>query len=407
MSVKTNKEAIHVLATALANDPSCHFNGSTVRFSPGAVSPQEIESACNQLSLTCTKHLNSEFEIKIASTAVNGTIIFFNEKDFLNRAKPAINDFNNLHIVLLKTDTGVIEKTPNQSFDVQNGLIHNFYYYHKILDFLLQAEHFVSVKSDLQHQFVIFSSDKGPFDIKYNLHESRLKDVEDLSKVYQELTNEFHKVDFVQFFKSAVITALHQYDVADRFYHLVISLRAILNTAKRDHYIYIRNFDFEKIKTQFKEERNKYFESLEKSIDSISKQVTSFPLTFAASIFAAYQVKDRPAILVLVFLAYALYTIIAWKILSITEYNTECVKKDAAAEKDKIRSSYEAIHHDLEPDFAKVEYKIAKLESLIKILRTVLFGLLGLFLIFSVYQQFFAPKQSSQPLKVEIVNKDK
>lgn len=66
----------------------------------------------------------------------------------------------------------------------------------------------------------------------------------------------------------------------------------------------------------------------------------SFPLTFGATAFASYQVKDKPWILALIVLAYLLYTIIAFKVLSMASYNIECLRLDVKKEEDEIKGSY-------------------------------------------------------------------
>ena len=59
------------------------------------------------------------------------------------------------------------------------------------------------------------------------------------------------------------------------------------------------------MKSEFKEERGMYFDSIDKNIALTVKQVISIPLTFAAIIFASYKVKDQPALLILILSASA------------------------------------------------------------------------------------------------------
>lgn len=402
--MSNNPSLIDILSRCINSSTSSVFDGRSIRFDISNDDKKEIEPIAKLANLNHEFHLNNQCEVRIDIPYNDGKLIlFYNEEDFLRRAINYFADFDQLQIVILKHDIGSLQKSTGEQFTVEKAIFFNFLYYHKILRFLERQDHFISVHSRPDLQFVIFTSEKGPFYIGYNLHEPKVKNLEDLSLVYRTLEQEFQKIDFVQFFKGATINTIHEYPINERFFYLVQSLRVILNVALRDHFIYIRNFDFDKIKTKFKEERNKYFESLEKNIDSISKQVTSFPLTFAASIFAGYQVKDKPAILVLVFLAYLLYTIIAWKILGITSFNTESTKSDVEHEEKKIKSSYEVLYHEFEPEFKKIYDKINRLEGLITILRTVLVGLLISFVVFAVYQTYFAYNKKPDPTEIRIV----
>lgn len=84
--------------------------------------------------------------------------------------------------------------------------------------------------------------------------------------------------------------------------------------------------------------------------------MVSFPLTFAATAFASYQVKDKPLILILIFIAYSLYTIIAFKILKITSYNVECLEHDINKEEDLLKN-YNKVYEEFEKDFEKINKK--------------------------------------------------
>src|SRR5690606_6719430 len=169
---------------------------------------------------------------------------------------------------------------------------------------------------------------------------------ENLEPYVEELKSEFVKKEFIQFFKDVIINSIHSTDVRDRFFELTKSLKLLLNLTEKDYESYVLDFAIDKIKSKFKEERNKYFESLEKSIDTVSKQIVSFPLTFGATAFASYQVKDKPFILVLIVVAYLLYTIIAFRVLSITDYNILCLKADVKKEENEIKNGYDKVYDD-------------------------------------------------------------
>jgi len=389
--MNNNSSLIEVLSRLVNNNQSnASFDGRTIRFNFQQNEKLEIESNCTSMGIPTEFYLNNQCEIRIDSVYNNGSLaIFFDENDFIKRGYSYFSEFENLNLIILKNEKPGLEKLPNETFSKEKSIFFNLFYYQKILSFLEDEEHFISVNDRADLQFIIFSSDKGPFHIGYNLLDPRIKNLENLSIVYDLLLKEFKKIDFVQFFKSAIINTIYEYKVEERFFYFVQSLRVILNIAQRDHYIYIRNFDFDKIKSKFQEGRKEYFKRLDDNIESINKQVASFPLTFAASVFAAYQVKEKPAILILIFMAYALYTLIAWKILNVTELNKNRIKEDIDADANKIKKNYQLVYSDFENDFQAIDSKIGKIEGLVSILRTVLLGLLLCFLIFGIYEIFF------------------
>lgn len=388
--MNSNEQIKFLTEYITASDTRASFDGRSVRFLFNEIDKENIKAVCDEIQLTHEFHLNSQCEIRIDKLWSNETLlIFFNDEDFFKRGLNSLDKFNELHLIILFHENKILQKNSNESFTIEKAILFNFYNYHQILSFLEKQEHFMSVHSRPDLQFVIFSSEKGPFHIGYNLHELRVKNLEDLGVLYKTLTTEMQKIDFVQFFKSAVMQAVHEYAVTERFYYLVHSLRVIISVAQRDHYIYIRNFDFEKIKSKFKEERNKYLESIEKNIESVNKQVTSFPLTFAASAFAGFQVKDKPFILILIAGAYCVYTIIAYRVLNISTYNIEGIKSDVDNESDKLKKGYEIIYEDFNADFTRIYTKVDKTNSLISILKSVLVALLISFLAFAFYEMFF------------------
>lgn len=398
-------EAIELLSKCInSSGANPVFKGKSVRFEITDISTDAINELTKTLGLECTHHLNNESEIDIVSNKnITSVLLFYDENDFCNRADGFLKDFDNTHFIILTLAGESIEKYPAEEFSEKKALFFNYYYFNEIFAFLAKQDHFMSFYSSDERRFVLFTSEVGPFDIKYDLNDVAVKNLENLKPVYNRLLKEFEKVDFVQFFKSAIINTIHSYSIEDRFYKLVQSLTVILNIAVRDHVIYIRNFDFDKIKTKFKEERNKYFEGLEKNIDSIKSQVTSFPLTFSATIFTAYQVKEKSAILILVFMAYVLYTFIAWRILDITSSNKDKIKDDVDFEEGKIKTGFEILYDDFKKDFNAIRDKINKIEGLISTLKCVLIGLLISFFVFAGYQIGFASKAKPQPTEVRII----
>ncbi|MDP2160677.1 MAG: hypothetical protein Q8K02_09360, partial [Flavobacterium sp.] len=278
---------------------------------------------------------------------------------------------------------------------------------------------FSSLKS-INNEFIVVSKENSVMHIGYKNIEPRLEELDEIYPHYELLKKRFEKVDlydkvsenieFIKLFIENISTAgfgNNKEKKDDSLFEIVKGLKILISLTERDYENYIKNFSFEKIKSKFKDERNKYFEGLEKNIDLISKQVVTFPLTFAATAFASYQVKDKPIILILVLVAYLLYTFIAFNILGITSYNIKCLGSDIEKEEKDIEKNFNKNSQDFKDDFDKIKNKTTKIKNLLLYLKIILTLMLTLFLGYVVYQVFCTKKEQKKEtitIPIEKVN---
>ncbi|RUA29820.1 hypothetical protein [Robiginitalea biformata] len=324
-------------------------------------------------------------EVKLSSSKIKDTQIFYQIDDFLQKYERLKDNFDTQTIIILENDGRYLLKNPREDFTENNKVIHNIHEYKRVLSFFLNTPDFTPYISATENQFTLISKTHGVFNIGYKLPDIAYFQGLNLHNVFSRFEEEFKKKEFVQFFKEIVIAGVHNAAEEDRFNEIIKENNALLNLAKRDYETYVSNFAFDKIKSEFKEEREKYFETIDKNIGSIGKQVISFPLTFGATIFASYKVKDQPEFLVLILVAYFLYTIIAFLVLNMTAYNVKCLRKDVDQEEKTIRDSYGVIYEGFKSDFKKIRNKIVNLRVIIGVLYFVLIALLILFLAFTFH----------------------
>ncbi len=289
---------------------SIDYNGSDFSFQLKKDDYQNSLKIIKNIFSSVEELIGGKISIKIQNLKIENLLIFFKRIDYLSRYDEYSKDFENSIIVILEEDGKTIFKNANESFSKEKSIIFNNYYYRSILNLLKSNPQFCSIKS-LSNEIIIVSKENGVIHIGYKNNDLRLSDLDDLSTDFILLKKRFEKTDlsgkvsenteFIKLFVETISMAgIGGYDEIDRFFEITKGLKIILSLTERDYDNYINNFSFENIKTKFKEERNKYFENLEKNIDLISKQVVSFPLTFAATAFASYQVKDKPIILLLI-----------------------------------------------------------------------------------------------------------
>lgn len=342
---------------------------------------------------------SNKVSLKLANLKIKNFLIFYKQDDFLKKYRSYSTNFNELSLLILDEKNKTIFKGSDEKFSKEKALIFNNNPYQQILNLLKSNNIFSSIKSH-NNEIIIVSKENSVIHIGYKNYDLRISELDDLLPDFYLLKKRFEKIDFseritdnseyIKLFIETISTAgIGNYDLNDRFFEIVKGLKIIISLTERDYDNYINNFSFEKLKSKFKEERNKYFENLEKNIDLVSKQVVSFPLTFAATAFASYQVKDKPWILILVLAGYSLYTFIAIKILHITSYNVECLENDITKEEEIIKNSYSKNHNDFEEDFEKIRKKTNKIKDLVFYLKIILFIMLFLFFVYSIFQIFF------------------
>lgn len=391
---------------------SFEYNGSLLtfvcqnNFSSNTDLLKQVFSEVNTL-------LQNKIEIKLSSCILENTFFYFDIEDYFRKYDDYSTNFNNSNIIILKSNERILFKEKNELYSESKAALFNFIQYRELINFLISKNEFTPYHNEINKQFVIISKENGAFHIGYSLQDIRLSLIENLEPLVNELKKGFANKEYIQFFKEVIISGIHQKDIKDRFFEITKSLKLLLNLTERDYENYVLDFAFDKIISKFKEERNKYFESLEKNIEIVSKQVISFPLTFGATAFASYQVKDKPWILALIVLAYLLYTIIAFKVLSMASYNIQCLRLDVKKEEDEIKGSYGKTFDDFKDDFTKIWTKIIKLENLVSTLKCVLAFLLISFTIYSGFQIFNAnsndtkEKISVETNNINILVKDK
>ncbi|MBF6653853.1 hypothetical protein C3B47_13375 [Flavobacterium columnare] len=319
-------------------------------------------------------------------SGIDNLFIYYNVKDYL--VDDSYKDvYYNSDIIIIDFNGETIRKKADEDFSKEKALFFNYPIYKELFLFLKSNNLFTTLYGESKNEIIIVNKKNGAFHIGYKSNELRVADFDNIQPLFLILKESFKNKEFVQFFKENIIVfGIGNNDTLDRFYHIVLNLNPILRLTERDYENYVLDFNFENIKSKFKDERNKYFESIEKNIESVNKQVLSIPLTFAATAFASYQVKDKSFIVFLILTGFILYSIIAFKMLNISKYNIDCIKGDVKKEEGEIKNNFLKNYTHFESDFKKIYSKICKIKSLINSIKWVLCAMLLLFGTFSFIQ---------------------
>lgn len=360
---------------------------------------------------TIISELGNNLEIDLTNLKISNTFIFFEGEDFFNRFNLNKETFDKSNLVIISESNDYIVKSINEEFTEEKKVFFNYLQYKYFLSRLKNIESFKKIISN-DNEFILVSRANSVMHIGYYNNDKRIVHLDNLEHNIEELLIRFEKFptvgnsieneEYIRFFIENISTiGIVNTLKKDRLYEILKELKVLIAITDRDYDNYIKDFSFEKIKSKFKEERNKYFENIEKNLESINKQVLSYPLTFGATAFASYQVKEKPFILFLIFISFLLYTIIATKALNISSFNLNCLEKDVINEEEKIKNTFNKNHDFFKDDFDKIHTKIEKIKSLSFILKFVFYTILIMFSLF-IFSQTLSTNDSNKIDKVTI-----
>lgn len=340
----------------------------------------EIETILSELSVEFENLPGDKMSIVLTKNKFKNLFLYYDEEDFTKRCSLSSKDFfkNDITFINPKGADSAHKVTHKQT----NMFAMNFLIFKEIQSLFRDTKEFAHFDDRTNRVFTIVSKEYGVFRIGYTQPEYKFFYGINLKDQQNQLRENFEKKEFIQFFKEIIVTSVHNKDEEHRFKTIIRQLESIVNLTLKDYESYVSNFAIDKIKAEFKEERESYFENIDRSINSIEKQVVSFPLTFAASIFGVYKVQEKPGVILLILLAYLMYTVIAVLILRMTSYNVKCLKFDVDSEENAIKNEFGKLFADFADEFKKIRKKIVNLKIILVSLYAVL---LCLFVIFAVY----------------------
>lgn len=352
-----------------------------------------------------TDIVGDKITLNLGKCKLENCYFFLDTKDYMVSFDKYSTVYLEADIVILNWLNRSVWKFKNEDFSNEKALFFNFPVYTELFDFLKKNNLFATFYSAVKNEIIILTRDNGAFHIGNKKLEEKVSLLPNLLPLVEVLEKSFENKEFIQFFKENItVFGIGNSDSEERFFEIVKNLKPIILLTERDYENYVRNFNFENIKTKFKEERNKYFEGLEKNIELVNRQVLSIPLTFAATAFASYQVKDKPLIVVLILIAFILYSIIAFKMLGISRFNIQCISEDVNKEEREIKDNFSKNYAHFEKDFEKINLKIQKIKSLILLISGVLKSMLVLFVLFSIFQYFNNEKSVKKTISIPIEN---
>lgn len=292
----TLPQQVQVLADELRLAVSHEQPNNTCLFT--SADPERTLQKLNESGIAFEKETSNQFSF-LLNNPINEVHLFLNEEKFRQRAESLFNDNFNLstHIGILNYNSNsffydyVSKKSFSNSIPFSNFLIDNTVGYLKLIKGF-KKESFADYVNLERNEMVIYSASKGilkielpNYPISFNPDRSILLDCELL---IQKLSNS----DFTIHFKNQLFGITKEQGVSpvESFF---LHIKTLIQEADNNYQLQLKNFSFDKFKTDLQKEKEKYFTSLREILNKILAQVVGVPVSIAASAYATYKVESN------------------------------------------------------------------------------------------------------------------
>ncbi len=291
-------------------------------------------------------------------------IFFYRNKDYLY--------YNALDKI-----TQIAEDIAETDYFIQN----TFYYLKFYHDF--NSSEIISYHSSSSREFVIISPEKGKFLLGYPAIPPLIANDFILENNYNCFNDRNQSQEFQVFFREQIIESLSAYSKELRFPQLLYNIKSILEASERNYEIFLNKFSFEKLKENFRKERNEYFSAIRDIVNQLLNKIVSIPISISASVFAVYKLKDEPRYSWIVVVAFIIYSLFTSYLLRLLNLDIGEIKIDFDKDIDTIKKSSNIPEATVNTESSKVYKKINRLNTTIGILQIILAMLSMLILVVS------------------------
>ena len=242
-------------------------------------------------------------------------IFFFNENDFSLKWNKWIESNKDVAILNPDSKSKFYNKTDNifyedlvekKSFYFENVITYKDFISFFIIKSNEENNKFQFVDNfDTNSRKLFFTSSKEPgkLVLSYPSELPNFDDEIDYSVLLDNLKKAFDPINkyLPLFIKNEIFKYFDDKNDLNGFITLFKCLNEILSLADKNYQIYLHDLSLDKIKTDYKEYKQKYFASQNDILSKISTQVLALPISIAASAFSLFNLKGElfPTIIVI------------------------------------------------------------------------------------------------------------
>jgi len=213
---------------------------------------------------------------------------------------------------------------------------------------------------------------------KYTIFEKRIlsKRVEfDLNAISTRLSTNLHFTfaDWIGIFKHNVVALLSaQLNENKTFTELFLNMPFVLANTTRDYEIFVSGFSFERVKSQLKEEKDVYFQTLNQAQEKVKSQVIAVPLSIGTSVYAFFQMDEEIRTFYFVLMMVGIYIgFICWYLI-LYDRDLKKLRKDIKADSEQFNSQFPKVYEIFKDDFDFILKKVKAVLTLSLVIKLVM-----------------------------------
>ena len=249
-------------------------------------------------------------------------------------------------------------------------LIQHFTQYKGLLDIYLENEgllYEIKRSSASGSEFVVLSKGERKLvsSIYYKIIDKRIFLDDNINIPLDEFRTKMISEEWLACYNETICQFMEaQISQRRTFSNLFNNFNYLLNLTGQNFQLYILKFSFDKIRKQFKTEKNTYFDNLNAAQDKISSQIISVPISLGATIFSFYQFNSSPLILTIIYIAIFIYSLFIGFVVFMNLYDIQKIASDANEEEKNFRNHYPDLLNELKKDFAYMKNKRVRVRVL-------------------------------------------
>lgn len=267
--------------------------------------------------------------------------------------------------------------------DIQEGSVFfdaiNHLHYLKIIKLISGIANYTDWGN---RKIILTSSDKGTLVLLHKRYEDLYFSVAapNLIRVYLDLSDLLTHKGMKEIFISNIFEKLISLDDDSRFAILLSNFLEIKRSVEQNYEIYLKEFSFEKLNTDFRTAKSKYFSGTRDLISRLTMQIASVPIVISVATLATFKLDNTVGLLIIGGV-YFLYTIYLSRIFSILKIEIDSINADFEDDTSSIGMSLTTI--SFEHQFSEISKRISKVRTTLnfcKWINWIFFLILSVFL---------------------------
>lgn len=280
-------------------------------------------------------------------------------------------------------------------------LISNLINYSLAIEYFKSSQ-FADYFNGAEKEVIIYSTTKGIFKLLLPSVPPQLDYKVNIENDTKILLRKLENSEYSIHFKNKLFN-LDKKLGEDQIVTLINNLGNLVNEAENDYQLQLKNFSFDKLKSDLQKEKEKYFSSLREILSKILGQIVGVPISIAASTFASYKIESV-LILVLVLVAFFIYVVFAIYFQYIYFKDVKEIDKDFEEDFTKISEKSGLLEADIEKERLKIVRRIKAIKNTIWIFVGSI-SLLTLLFSFYLIQQILSKSQPKIEPKEQVIYK--